>query len=148
MNNFPKWWDTTITVYNKFQDPQTDIIKWYRTVVDNCFWKYSDNKVVINNTILDSNKIVCRIPKDDRYLPRYEWENKPNDTMKDYFTLGVGDIVVKGLIEEDIDEYVSGKHSTDLINKFKKLQGCMIIEAMSDNSGTMRNNKHYYISGI
>lgn len=37
MNSYPIWWDTDLTIYNKFTDPQTQLIKWYRTVLTNCF---------------------------------------------------------------------------------------------------------------
>ena len=148
MSNYPKWWDTTITVYNKFQDTITNIIKWYRTVINNCFWKYTNNKVTINDTVLESNTICCRIPEDSRYLEKFKWEQIPNDSMNNYFTLGVGDILIKGDVDDEIDEYKNGKRSSDITKKYKAQQGCMIIEAMSDNSGTSRNNKHYYVSGI
>lgn len=145
---YPKWWDTTVTVYNKFVVGGTKEIKWYRHVLHNCFWKYAGNKISIGDTILETNNIICRIPKSDSYLPKYEWENLAEDEMSDYFTLGVNDIIVKGEVSTEIDEYSAGQRSSDFLNRFKSLQGCMIIQAVTDNSGIARNNKHYYVSGI
>ena len=34
---YPVWWETTITVYNKFIDEQTQLVHWYRNVVTDCF---------------------------------------------------------------------------------------------------------------
>ena len=68
MSDYPIWWDTTLTVYNKFEDPQTQVISWYRTVIDNCFWKYTGDKINIGETVLETNNIICRIPENDLFV--------------------------------------------------------------------------------
>ena len=147
-NHYPSWWDTTITIYNKFEDPQTQLVTWYKHEVTGCFWKYSGNKVVIDTTVLDTNSIICRIRKDDSFLEKHEWSALPNDEMSNYFTLGQGDIIVKGSVDDTINEYTSGKRSTDLLKKYKALQGCMEIEEFSNNTGGGRGNEHYYVRGV
>lgn len=147
MSNYPAWWDTSVTVYNKFTDPQTQIIKWYRTLLDSCFWKYTGQKITVGDTVLESSTTICRIPQNDKFLEKYEWLKKPNDEMGNYFTLGQGDIIVKGIVEDEINEYQSGKRSTDFIAKYKELQGCVQIEQVSVNTGTSLNNPHYYVTG-
>lgn len=144
---YPIWWDTTITVYNQYKDPITKIISWYRTVINECFWKYTGNKVTVGSVELQTNTTICRIPKDDRFLQRYEWEALPNDQMADHFTLSPGDIIVKGEVTEEIDETQKGHRSTDFIAKYKKLQGCVEIQQWADNTGIGRNDKHYYVVG-
>lgn len=147
-NLYPEWWETTITIYNKFTDPQTKVVRWYKTVVNGAFWKYVGEKLTIGQTVLETNSIICRIRKDDRFLEKYEWVNTPNDKMSDYFTLGKGDIIVKGEVDEEINEYQSGHRSTDFIAKYKELQGCMSIEETSINVGAGRCNEHYLVRGI
>ena len=34
MNNYPSWWDTTVTIYNRYEDPQTNLVSWHRHVVE------------------------------------------------------------------------------------------------------------------
>lgn len=148
MNNYPSWWNTTITVYNKFEDPQTQLVTWYRQVVDGCFWKYSGNKVVVGNTVLETKDIICRIRIDDRFLEKHEWIAIPNDRMSNYFTLSQGDIIVKGEVDDEINEYQSGQRSSDLKTKYKSLQGCLEIQEWSNNTGGGRGNEHYYVKGI
>lgn len=148
MNNYPSWWDTTVTIYNRFEDPQTQLVTWHKHEVTGCFWKYSGNKVVIDTTVLDTNIIICRIRKDDSFLEKHEWSALPNDEMSNYFTLGQGDIIVKGSVDDTINEYQSGKRSTDLLKKYKALQGCMEIEEFSNNTGGGRGNEHYYVRGV
>jgi len=148
MNNYPTWWNTTITVYNKFVDPQTKVVRWYKTVITGAFWKYIHEKVMIGQTVLETNSIVCRIRKDDRFLEKYEWLQKPNDEMENFFTLGKGDIIIKGEVDDEINEYQSGKRSTDLIAKYKELQGCMSIDECANNTGGGRGQEHYVAKGI
>ena len=148
MNSFGSWWDTTVTIYNRYENPQTQLVTWYRHVVDKCFWKYSGSKVTINDVVLDTKDIICRIRVNDAFLEKHEWAAKPNDEMSNYFTLGQGDIIVKGSVEDEINEYQTGKRSSDLKAKYKALQGCLEIQEWSNNTGGGRGNEHYYVRGI
>jgi hypothetical protein len=143
----PIWWDTQLTIYNQYKDPLTSLVSWFRNVVSNCFWKYTGNQVTVGDVELKTNTTICRIPKDDRFKERYLWEALPNDQMSQYFTLSPGDIIVKGSVSDVIDEQLKGHRSTDLIAKYKRLQGCIEIQSWADNTGVGRNDKHYYITG-
>ena len=145
---YPDWWNKTVTIYNKFTDPQTKVVKWYRTVIDGTFWKYIGEKIAVGRTILETNNTICRIRKDSRYLPKHEWIKIPNDEMKNYFTLAPGDIIVKDNVDDEIQEYVSGHRATDLVAKYKELQGCMTIETSVDNTGGGKGIPHYHVRGI
>ena len=148
MSNYPVWWETTVTVYNKYEDAQTQLITWYRTVVNNCFWKYVGDKVTIDKTVLETDNTICRIPEDARFLEKYQWVAVPNDKMSNFFTLGRGDILVKGEVDDIINEYQTGHRSTDFLSKYKELQGCMVIEEVAINIGSGRNNPHYFVKGV
>lgn len=145
---FPQWWNTAITVYNRYTDPLTDITRWYRTTIPNCFWRYSSDKVTLGDSVLESNNTICRIPENSKFLERYVWENLTNDQLPNYFTLGVGDLIVKGTVTDVLDETLKNHRSTDLINKYKKLQGIMQIELVQINTGGGRNNPHYFVKGV
>lgn len=148
MSNYPQWWNQQITIYNKYENPQTHVVSWFRFTVDNCFWKYTGDKITIGATVLETNNTICRIPENDNFLEKYQWVQQPNDKMSDYFTLGPGDIIVKGNVSDTVDEYTQGQRSTDLINKYKALQGCIEIEEVAINVGGGRNQPHYYVKGI
>lgn len=147
MNHYPGWWNETITVYNKYTDPVSKLITWYRHVVTGAFWKNVGNSIVIDNVIIDTNSIICRFRKDEQFLPKHEWLKLPNDEMSEYFTLGRGDILVRGEVEDEIQEYTNGYKSTDLVKKYKELQGCMTIEEMTINTDGERGNEHYLVRG-
>lgn len=146
MNNYPQWWNQTVTVYNRIEDPQTRVVTWHRTVIPKCFWRYTQEKFVVDGTVVNANVTICRIPKQSTYLERYLWEQRGNDISK-YFTLSIGDIIVKGNVADEINEYASGKRSTDLLNKYKRLQGCTLIASVSDNTDGGRGAEHYLIRG-
>ena len=149
MNNiYPPWWDTTITLYNKYEDPQTHVITWFRHVINGTFWKYTGNKVVVNRVTLETDTTTCRIRKDNKFLERHLWLSQPNDKMGNYFTLGVGDIIVKGEVRDTINEYISGSRSNDLTNKYKNLQGCITIKEVAINTGDVRCSEHYLVKGV
>ena len=148
MNNYPSWWNTTVTIYNRYEDPLTNIVMWYPTVIEGTFWKYVGNKVVIDKTVLETKDIICRIRKDARYKERHEWVNLPADEKSGFFTFGQGDIIIKGKVTDEVDEYKSGKRSSDLKKKYKALQGCLEIQQWSDNTGGGRGNEHYFVKGI
>lgn len=146
MNNYPTWWNETLTVYNKYIDPTTRQITWYRTVVNNCFWKYVGNEIVVGETTIKTDNTLCRIPKSDNFIEKHIWCELENKSEK--FTLSTGDILVKGEVTDEIDEYTSGSRSSDLLTKYRKLQGCMMIEKCSINTDGGRGNEHYYVKGI
>jgi len=147
VNNYPKWWDKTITIYNKFEDPQTRVVRWYRNVLNNCFWKNSFQRLKIGEVEVQTDSIICRIPPKNNFLTRPEWLNVPNDTKADYFTLAQGDIVILGEIEDNINEYESGHRSSDILNKYKAY-GSMVIDRCNDNTGANLGIPHYHIEGV
>ena len=148
MNNYPEWWNQTITVFNKYEHPETRVITWYKTVLENCFWKYTENKLTVGETTIETAVTLCRVPVNEKFLEKYEWESlmapeRPND-----FTFGPGDILVKGAVNDEVNEYQQGQRSSDLMKKYKNLQGCMLIQQCSVNTGGGRGNEHYLIKGV
>lgn len=144
---YPAWWDSTITLYNRYVDETTQVITWYRTVLSNCFWSHNENRMVVGDTVIESNNLICRIPENSDYLDKSKWVELPNDEMSNYFTFGIEDIVLLGEITDGINEYVKGSRSTDLIAKYKGFQKAMQIKEFTDNTGILRCMPHYYIQG-
>ena len=148
MSKYPAWWDSTITIYNKYTDPTSRVTRWYRHTISNqCFWHNVGSKVNIGEVVLDTESITCRIPEQSDFLSAFEWASLPNDEKSNYFTLQQGDIIVDGAVIDDIDEYVSGSRSTDIINKYR-LKGCITIKDFSINTMTGMVNPHYHIRGL
>lgn len=153
MSNFPfAWWDKTITLYNKYVDPTTQVITWYRTVIHNCFWKnvnetyYVGTRGISTSGVkLETKTITCRIPEDERYVDRKTWDELADKSKN--FTIGNGDIIILGEVNDTIDETTSGKHSTDLVAKYKKYDASLMIDTYVINTVTGVGLRHYRIVG-
>lgn len=146
MSNYPEWWNATITVFNKYEDPTTRKITWHKTVLQNCFWKYTGNKIVVGETTLDTNTTICRIPVNPAFLENYQWTI--TEDKSDFFTLGVGDIIIRGEVDDEIDEYASGVRSSDILTKYRKRGECMVIDRSAINAGPGRGMEHYFVRGV
>ena len=147
VNQYPPWWDTTITVYNKYVDPASKKTLWLRHKVDGCFWKQSDDKIKIGNTVLETDNITCRVRIDPLFVPANAWKTLPEEDKLVYFTLGVGDIVVRGEVTDEVDEYTAGQRSSDLLTKYHSTQDCLQIEKVVINVGN-RGMEHYRVKGV
>ena len=153
MSNFPfAWWDKTITVYNRVIDPTTQRISWYSTYITNCFWKCTNNTYNLGRyglsalgVTLETKSVICRIPKDKRFVEPMEWETLSDKAGK--FTLNNGDIIILGKVSDTIDEYTKGKHSTDLLTHYKKYDACLEVDTYVLNDYTGVDLAHYRIIG-
>lgn len=146
MSNYPLWWNNTITIYNKHIDSSTNIITWYKTVIPRCFWKSTGNKVNIGTVMLDTESVICRIPENPGFLPKGEWDSC--EFKESHFTIGIGDLVFFGELLDEINEYSTGKHSTDIIKKYRDIQSCIEVKQFAINIGIGRNNPHYLVKGV
>lgn len=148
-NDYPAWWEDTVTVYNKHID-SSKMITWYRTVLKNCFWKHSANALLLSNSIMqyhtirfEDNAVTCRIPKNDNFLQKVQWDN--SDHTK--FTLAPGDIIIRGDVNIEINEYEAGKRSTDILQSMKQTGDAITISTVTINVGTGKGCEHYRIVG-
>ena len=148
---YPLWWDTTLTIYNRYIDDITYETFWYKHYIDNCFWKNTYDEVRIGTTVLLSNVNICRIPQSDNFMEYGKWRELSKADKPNYFTLCQGHIIVKGEAEETIDEiYPDGRNvirSTELIKRYTLTDGCMEIDNFVINIGGGRNNPHYFVKG-
>lgn len=152
MNKYPMWWDKTITIYNKRIDATTQRVSWYKSVVENCFWKYENNKINVGQSyqgkiVLETKDVICRIPATDRFVDKKEWLELPDKEIQNHFTLGNGDIIILGEVDDVVDEYTAGSRSTDLVAKYKELQGCLEIDTYIVNTWTGVGIEHYRVVG-
>ena len=143
MNNYPIWWDTTVTLFNRYENEQGEI-SWYKTVLTGCFWKYITDYSRVNDATQMTKVLLCRVRKNSNFLESYEWRDS-ND-KGEYFTFNEGDILVKGEVTDTIDEYTKGQRSSDLLNRYK--ERCAEITESRINVGEGRVDEHYVVRGI
>lgn len=146
-NTYPVWWNTTVTLYNKYVDPLTHAVSWFRHVLTGCFWDNTGSMVTVGSVQLRSNDVICRIRENALYKAKAQWQALPNDTMGDYFTVAEGDILIRGEVNDVINEDARDHRATDLIAKYKDTQDCIVVKRFSDNTGAGRCMPHYYAIG-
>ena len=140
---YPVWWETTITLYNKYEASNGEIT-WYRTVIEGCFWKYETEYERVGETTQMVKVLLCRVRKSADFLEDYEWQEVSD--RGNYFTFNQGDILVKGEVTDTIDEYTSGHRASDLTKKYKSR--CAEITEYRNNTGAGRVNEHYLVRGL
>ena len=145
VNNYPSWWNSTITLYNKYVDKTTNAVYWYKTTLKNCFWNPTGVKVIIGTTSLDTSSTLCRIPKSSNFLGKAEWDASVSKQM--FFTLAPGDILVYGVCTDTIDEYTKGNRSSDFLQNHRSAGDCMLVEQVHIAVGGGRGNEHYRVEG-
>lgn len=139
------FWNKVITLYNKYEDEQTGLIKWYRHVLQNCFYKVTDNTVNVGGMQLQTNDNIIRIPAQPNYIAPHMWLELQDAERDNYMTLKSGDLIVLGVVDTDIDEYTSGKRSSDLIAKYKTI-GSVFVKSVNIND--FMCGPHYYVRGV
>lgn len=138
------FWNKTITLYNKFEDENTGVIKWYRHTLEHCFYKVTDNTVNVGNVQLQTDDNIVRIPAQKNYLTPYKWNKLSAEEIENYMTMQGGDLILLGDVSDDIDEYVTGKRSSDLIEKYKSL-GSVFVKSVNIND--FMPGAHYFVRG-
>ena len=141
--SYPVWWDTTVTLYNKYEASNGEIT-WYRTVLAGCFWKYETDYERVENATQMTKVLLCRVRKNSKFVEDYVWQGLGDKTSK--FTFSDGDILVRGKVEDTIDEYVSGHRASDLLKKYKSR--CAEITECRINVGEGRVCEHYLVKGV
>lgn len=147
ISTYPIWWDSDITLYNRYENPITNMVTWHKTYISNCFIQSAKTMISDGQTVYNTDNNIIRIPQNDKFIEYTDWINIPNDKQSEYFTLHQGDIIIKGTIDFDINEYEDGKRSTDLIDKYKQLGTCLTIDNWQNNTGNGRIAPHYFVSG-
>lgn len=146
MNVYPRWWDRTVTIYNRYEDPSTRIVKWYRHTMSGCFWRNVTMQMTLDNSTVGSNSQICRIPKTDKYADVIDWQNADDTFRTKYFTLQSGDFIVDGNVTDTVDEYTAGQRSSEVIGRYSKYNKCGIINKFSINTGNV-DMEHYLVYG-
>jgi hypothetical protein len=101
--------------------------------------------MVVASNLYEIKEVICRIPKDDRFIDEQAWLDTEN--VENHFTLNTGDIIIEGEVNDTIDEYTKGQRSTDLLTKYKRPNRCIQIEGYVIDTGLGRCCEHYNIQG-
>lgn len=135
----------TITLYNHVPARYTPEKKerWYRKVLDQCFFKAETRVVKLNEEASKESTYTVRIPPSDKYLPYPEWVATTEDGKKQYFTMAEDDIVVLG---ECLEEVTGEKGATATEVLLRHKPDAFQVTSIADNTAR-RLGKHYRLGG-
>lgn len=142
-------WSHTITVYNKKIDAKNKCVKWYMTVLENCFYAtnidaqkrgggfqaYSSDERAQHEV----PKVIVRIPYQRKYKPPKEWELYP-----DGFTLKPDDLIFLGTVYETISDE-KGHRVNDILDRYGL--NAMVVKVVRDNIHKSDYIKHIHAEG-
>ena len=137
-------WNKTITLYNRYEDPNTGAISWHRHLITGCFIKHTNQKSHSGNVTFATDETIIRIPEQPSYMPPHQWIDLPADKKSKNMTLRGGDLIFLGTVNKNIDEYTAGQRSSDLIAKYSAL-GAVFVSSVNVN--TDLPGAHYYVRG-
>ena len=133
----------TITLYNCLKgadnpDGNTDV--WYRTDVDECFFKNVMSAVHSGTSSQMTGTYTSRIPSSSKYMPYAQWCGLSASSRRMYFTGNLGDIIVSGNCH-DIISNESPNTSAQVLNRNKP--NAFQVTAFSDNSAAVETHYRY-----
>lgn len=135
----------TITLYNclRSSDSPDKREKWYRHIINSCFYKCTLTDIQNGTQITKSSTYTVRVPETSKYRPYCEWKKLSDDERRQYFTFSTDDIVVYGECMEEI-EGTQGKTAAQFMLRNKP--DSFKITAVSDNTRN-RFARHYRLGG-
>lgn len=111
--------NTSLTVYHKTLNSQTNLEQWTKHVYSNVWW-FSNRGSYINQGYTDSDNVQIRIPY-----------NRDTINISDF---DIGDILVQGSLAEDIETQ-------------QDLDNYEVYNITSITNNTYGNNPHLHIGG-
>lgn len=125
-----------LTLYNKYVDSATRMEKWQRTQIPDVFWENRKAANVIKSGMLEADQasIYILFQRGANYLSPTEWQTLVTKTGK--WTLQIGDVVVKGLITDEITTIFT---MTDLKAKHNDVLSITSIDFMDSGSPAMQH---------
>lgn len=132
--------NTTITILNKLRsiDSATKQDVWYKSVVPLCAWSQYSESAISGDTVSIGGHFIVRVPKQANFLPYSEWKDNPDG----HLTFSVGDIIIKGEIDDDI---ITANTVPRIFQKY--LPDAFYVKVFQNNTGTIPLAEHYRVEG-
>lgn len=102
--------NTAATVYNRAVDQENDETKYHRTVLPAVHWEdgfcASDNgkNHAENRSVFVSIDFSACSGMEKQYLPAHQFARLPSSEQGKYWTLAIGDMLLKGSVADDIPD--------------------------------------------
>lgn len=94
--------NANITIYNKYYNYADDIEEYQRTIIKNVNWQNKIEGAISNDGLNLANSTLIFIDDLDNYISPKKFRTLSDKERKKYFTLSVGDKIVKGNIDFEV----------------------------------------------
>ena len=119
------YWNTEITLYSRSVSAKGEV-SWRASYHRKCFWQKKTMRERIDGAEFKPASIVCRIPQP-------------------FPEVNVGDIIICGRVNDVINEYATGKRSTDILKKHAG--NAMLVSDVHINRRGFAGLDHLYAGG-
>lgn len=132
-----------ITIYNQWYNKTTRLTEWKRVQIRGVEWYGGQAVTVTDHGLQTADTYTVRIPASSAPFGRAfalpeDWATVSSGDLAQLWTLQAGDIVVRGLIDDDIAKAadVTGKYS-----------GCITVTGWRDNRRGFPAVQHWRVDG-
>jgi len=94
--------NTSVTIYNKYYDNLSGYDKYQRTIIENVDWQGKSNATVTDKGLLMADSVLIFVDKLANYISPKKFAILSDAARVNYFTLGMSDKVVKGVIDFEV----------------------------------------------
>lgn len=132
-----------ITIYNKWYNRAARSDEWHRTQILGVEWYGGQAVTVSDKGLQTADTYTVRIPAASApsgrafALPK-DWAAASSGNLAQFWTLQAGDIVVRGLVDDDIDK------ATDVTGKYSE---CFAVTGWRDNRRGSPPVQHWRVDG-
>ena len=130
--------NANLTLYNKYVDPATRLEKYQRTEIVGIVWQGRKAANGLRSGLLASNSVAVYIPfqRDANYVQPIAWQALTTKTGK--WTLAEGDVIVKGLVADEITTSPAFT-MTNLKAKYDNVLTITSVDTMDMGSANMQH---------
>ena len=72
-----------------------------------------------------------------------EWSEREYDKLYEYFSFSVGDVIVRGIVSDEIDD-IQGSRVSDFLEKYK--ENAFTVKTITENTA-IPYAPHYKVTG-
>ena len=130
----------TVTVWNRFRNPETRKDEWYRRVIDGCSWEQESVVDTSGAGAVIGNVYSVLIAAHEDYRAPPAWIDRDA-----HWTLQVGDIVAKGIVGVEITG-TSPNREADVLSVLSP--AVFTVKAVLDESEPHKQGRHYEVKGL
>lgn len=135
----------TVTIWNRYRDPNTKKDSWYRHVVQNCSWESEIISGVNGTGAVTGSAYTVQIDQNPNYRDKRTWDALDATGKVLYFTLTPGELIALGDVAFTIDG-IAGHTESDA--KIALTPDIFTIKVVGDETESYKRAPHYEIAGV